>query len=265
MTWTLTVPRDRGDDADVVVAWCWAAGALGVEVRADVVAATFGDGPDAELAAGWAGATWAEDEDVDWQAAWRAGIEAVVAGDVEVVPTWLADTTPRVARYRLVLDPDRAFGSGHHDTTAGCLEALTALDLAGRSVLDVGTGTGILAMAAATMGASRVVAVDLDADAVEVARRNVTDAGLDIDVHVGSVGDVDTTFDVVVANLLTHTVLALADDLVAATVPGGTLVVSGVGAERARTVADALRTAGLTDVMTALRGEWAILHGTKPS
>lgn len=251
------LPRSRGDDPDVLAAWLWQAGATGVWVRHDEVEASF-DAVTDEVPAGGA---WRLVEDQDWLARWRESVQPMVAGDVEIVPTWLADTTPRVAPHRIVLDPGSAFGSGHHDTTAGCLEALADLELDGRSVLDVGTGTGILAMAAALAGARPVLAVDLDPDAVEVAERNVTAAGLDVVTQVGSMDVVTEVFDVVVANLLTHTVIALAEALVAAVAPGGVLVASGVGEARAPRVVDALTSAGLDDVTTTIRGEWAVIVG----
>lgn len=254
------LPRSRGDDPDVLAAWLWQAGATGVWIRPDEVEASF----DAVTDEVPDGGTWSVVADEDWLARWRESVQPIVAGDVEVVPTWLADTTPQVARHRIVLDPGNAFGSGHHETTAGCLEALADLDLEGRSVLDVGTGTGILAMAAAMAGAHPVLAVDLDPDAVEVAARNVTDAGLDVETRTGSMDVVDGAFDVVVANLLTHTVIALAEALVVATAPGGNLVVSGVGVPRAERVVEALRAAGAADVTTRERGEWAILVARRP-
>lgn len=255
---TYALPRDQADDPDLLAALLWLAGATAVQILPDAVEGTFAtvmaDVPD--------GGTWHEVPDQDWLALWREGIEVVIAGDVEVVPTWLDAATPHTAKHRLVLDPDQAFGSGHHDTTAGCLEAMSALDLVGRSVLDVGTGTGILAMAAVLAGATNVLAVDIDPNAVDVARRNADAAGLDMQTAVGSIGGVEGTWDVVLANLLTPTVLALADDLVAATASGGTLVVSGVGAERAPRVATALTEAGMAEVTTTIRGEWSILVAT---
>lgn len=261
MSHTYILPRVRGDDPDIAAAWLWAGGAEGVWIRSDAIEGTFAD-DDAEVPDG---GTWAEVIDQDWLARWREGIEPVIAGDVEIVPTWLADTTPRTARYRIVLDPDRAFGSGHHDTTAGCLEAMAGLALDGRSVLDIGTGTGVLAMAAWLGGARPVVGVDIDQGAVEVARRNAADAGMGIDVRPGSVSTDLGTFDVVLANLLTRTVIALADDLVGAVAPGGTLVVSGVGEERAPRAVAALLAAGAANVTTTVRGEWAILVATTRS
>lgn len=254
------VPRRHGDDPDVLAGRLWVAGAEGVWVRPDDVVAYFAstDAPVPD------GGRWEAVPEVDWAAAWREGIEPVSAGPFDVVPTWLADDHPEApGRVRLVLDPGRAFGSGHHDTTMGCLEALADLDLAGRSVLDVGTGTGVLAIAAARRGADPVAGVDVDPDAVEVARANATANGVTLDLHVGSVDAVDGTHDVVVANVLTQTIIDLAEALVAATAPDGWLVTSGIGIERAPRVVDALTAAGLADSTTRQRGEWAVVAGRR--
>lgn len=260
MTVQYVVPRRHGEDPDIVAAWLWVAGAQGVWVRPDDVVATFAS-TDALVPDG---GTWEDVPEVDWAAAWREGIEPVSAGPFDIVPTWLADDHPEASgRVRLVLDPGRAFGSGHHDTTMGCLEALAGLELAGRSVLDVGTGTGVLAIAAARRGAGPVTGVDVDLDAVEVARANAAANGVTLDLAVGSVDAVSGTHDVVVANVLTQTIIDLAGTLVAVTAPGGWLVTSGIGIERAPLVVDALTAAGLVDVTTRQRGEWAVVSGRR--
>ena len=252
------LPRTPGDDPDVLAGWLWVAGAEGVWVRPDDVVGYFAS-RDAGVPDG---GRWEDVEEVDWAARWREGIAPVAAGPFDVVPTWMAHDHPEQAgRVRLVLDPGRAFGSGHHDTTLGCLEALAELDLSGRSVLDVGTGTGVLAIAAARRGAAPVVGVDTDPDAIEVAAANVRANTVAVDLRTGSVDAVTGPFDVVVANVLTHTIIELADQLVAAVAPGGHLVTSGIGAERAGRVADALTAAGLAETAVRVRGEWAVVRG----
>lgn len=262
MTFQYTLPRAHGDDPDVIAARLWSAGPQGVWVRPDEVVGYFptedADVPD--------GGRWEPVADVDWTARWREGIEPVAAGPFDVVPTWLADDHPeQPGRVRIVIDPGRAFGSGHHDTTLGCLEALAALELDGRSVLDVGTGTGVLAIAAARRGATPVVGVDLDPDAIEAAAANADLNEVALDLSAGSVGAVDGEFDVVVANVLTHTIIDLAESLVAAVRPGGHLVTSGIGRDRADRAAGALTAAGLAEVTTRVRGGWAIVAGRRPA
>ena len=258
MTVQYVLDRGRADDPDVLAARLWLAGATGVWVRPDDVVGYFTD----DTAPVPEGGRWEEVDDVDWATRWLEDIEPVAAGPFDVVPTWLADDHPEQAgRVRIVLDPGRAFGSGHHATTTGCLEALAELDLHGASVLDVGTGTGVLAIAAMRRGAARAVAVDVDPDAIEVARANARANGVVLDLALGSVGAVTGPFDVVVANVLTHTILELADQLVAATAPGGHLVTSGIGAERGPRVADALAAAGCQGVDVRVRGEWCVVSG----
>ena len=205
--------------------------------------------------------TWAQVEDRDWNAEWKAGFDPVVVGAVSVVAPWHTDAEP--TRITLVVEPAQAFGTGHHETTTACLAALQELELGGRSVFDVGTGTGVLALAAKSLGAGRVLAVDIDPLAVRAAADNAQLNDLSIDVAKGSAdAAAGEQFDVVVANIDTATVTALAPSLVAALRPGGAFIGSGVSNERSEEALAALRGAGLT--VTARPGrEWALLRGER--
>ncbi len=270
--WAATIPVRAGDRtaSELLTARLWVGGARGTWERPGALVAWFDRPPDALdgalVAALPVGTTWAREPDVDHVAAWRAAARPVRAGAVEIVPEHLADDhdTP-AGLHRILLDPGQAFGSGHHDTTAGCLEVLAELDLRGRTVLDVGTGTGILAIAAAKQGAERVLGVDTDPHAVVVAGTNARANDVAIDLAVGSLDDVEGRFDVVLANLLTATLLELADDLAGSLVPMGWLVASGVGAARGPVVAEALADAGLVDVEVRERGEWVVLVARAPA
>jgi len=268
--WIAIVAVPPGEDAEVVAAHLWQAGALGLRDRGRELEAWFERGPDGsdptEAVPGiGTDVAWRFEPTVDHLEAWRRSATPVAAGLIDIVPHHHAgvhDTAP--GRHRILLDPGQAFGSGHHATTAGCLDAMADADLAGRSVLDVGTGTGVLAMAAVLQGGDPVVGVDTDPEAVSVAGRNAADNDLHLDLRVGSVSDVDGHWDVVLANLLTHTLVALAGDLHAATAPGGLLIASGVGTPRAGTVADALATAGYVDVDVRTHGDWVVLIARRP-
>ncbi|MBW3658754.1 MAG: 50S ribosomal protein L11 methyltransferase [Actinobacteria bacterium] len=256
-----TLPRPP-DGAELATAQLWAADAIGVWERPDALVAWFPERRDDVPPGG----RWEAEEDRDWQEEWKAGITPVTAGRFLVVPTWLADEVGGApGQLRIVLDPGRAFGSGHHATTTQCLELLQELDLTGRRVLDVGTGTGILAIGAALLGAGEVLAVDVDPEAVDVARENAARNDVDVATAVGSADADDGTFDVVLANLVTDTVVALAPQLVARVRPGGALIASGVADERATRAVTALTDVGLDEPRLVSREGWTALVGRRPA
>jgi ribosomal protein L11 methyltransferase len=263
---TATAPTHRvelpvgPEAAEVAAASLWAAGALGVWERAGHLVAWFTAPVDLAGRPGLppAAPAWSVEPARDWQAAWKATIGPVRAGRTVIVPSWLvAGHEPAPGELTLVLDPGQAFGSGHHATTALCLEALDRLDLTGASVADVGCGTGVLAIAAARLGAAAVLAVDLDPDAVAVTRANAERNQAEVTARVGSVDTLPGTVDVVVANLVTDVLVGLAPALVAAT--RRTLVVSGIAAERADLVVAALQAAGARIERREERDGWIVL------
>ena len=201
---------------------------------------------------------WEEIPDRDWHAQWRAGLRPVVAGRWTVTPSWHATGDDD----ELVIDPGQAFGTGHHETTAWCLRAIDELALSGRRVLDLGTGSGVLAIAAARRGAW-VVAVDIDPLAVEAAVANARRNRVTVDVRRGGADAVaGEHFDVVLANLDSATLCRSAGTLAGLLTPDGTLIASGVGNERQVTVTAALRAAGL-DVSASAGTEWSLLRARR--
>jgi ribosomal protein L11 methyltransferase len=250
-----TTPQDREVDA----ARLWAAGAVGVWERPGELVAWFATPTDAVPAGG----RWELEADRDWQAEWKATVRPVTAGRVVIVPTWLADDhVPARDELTLILDPGRAFGTGHHATTTMCLELLDELELEGRTLADVGCGSGVLAIAAARRGA-RVVAVDVDPDAIEVTRENAERNGAALEARHGSVDVLDRTHEVVIANLLTDTVAALADELTRAC--SRTLVVSGIASDRREVALGPLREAGWELIEVLERDGWVAARGRPPT
>jgi ribosomal protein L11 methyltransferase len=163
--------------------------------------------------------------DENWAARSQADLHAIRVGDVVVAPPWDVPQDGIV----IIIQPSMGFGTGHHATTRLCLSALQQLDVKGRSVIDVGTGSGVLAIAATRLGATPVVAVDDDADAVQAARENVAlnDAAA-IDLRTADLRrDAFPAFDVVVANLTGGLLIQAAARLQDLARPGGHLVLSG--------------------------------------
>src|SRR5258705_5989311 len=166
--------------------------------------------------------------DEDWAARSQAALRAIHVGGLIVAPPWDIPVGSGVSR-TIVIQPSMGFGTGHHATTRLCLAALQQLDLQGRSVIDVGTGSGVLAIAARRLGASGVLGIDDDADAITAAEENValnheSRIALEVaDLCASKIGQ----FDVVIANLTGGLLISTAERLQSFAVSGGRLVLSG--------------------------------------
>jgi ribosomal protein L11 methyltransferase len=170
-------------------------------------------------------------EDEDWAARSQASLRAVQVGRVIVAPPWDAPVT-------VIVQPSMGFGTGHHATTRLCLAALQQLDLRGKTVIDVGTGSGVLAIAASLLGAANVIGVDDDADAVGAARGNLAlNAKARVTLQVGDLREMESAnADVVLANLTGALLVSAADRLTQLTDSGGRLILSGFLAREERDV-----------------------------
>ena len=167
--------------------------------------------------------------DDNWAARSQAALRAVRVGAIVVSPPWdVPDPAPAGALIIVIL-PSMGFGTGHHATTRLCLGALQAVELDGRSVIDVGTGSGVLAIAADRLGASTVVGFDDDADAVAAARDNLAlNPQVKVSLEVGDLRAVGRlAYDVVLANLTGGLLIAASTPLRNLTKPGGRLILSG--------------------------------------
>lgn len=181
--------------------------------------------------------------DDDWARRTQADLPAVRVGRVIIAPPWDLPKSSAPGDVVVVIEPSRGFGTGHHQSTRLCLVLLQARDLTRQRVLDVGTGSGVLAITAAKLGAPYVSAIDNDPDAIENARENIAANGVEavvqahvVDFTTGSAGSAD----LVTANL-TGTLLARhAGDLVRLVRPGGTLIASGFNIEEKHFVENAL-------------------------
>ena len=209
--------------------------------------------------------------EADWAEAWKAHFPVLRVGRrVVIKPTW--------RRHRaapddvvLALDPGMAFGTGLHPTTRLCLAALEGLaergSLDGGRVLDVGCGSGILAIAAAKLGASSVFAVDTDPIAADATTANAKRNGLArrIAARHGSLPTSETPFDLVLANLIASVLVALAPLLRDELRPGGTILASGIFVDREADVLAAFEGVGLAVTARSTEGEWVALEAVRGS
>lgn len=191
---------------------------------------------------------------------WRAhAVVTWIERDLAVVPAWLDAELPDDV-IRLDIDPGATFGLGDHPTTVLSARLLRQVWWPGATVLDVGTGSGILAVLAARLGATYVRAVDINPASVAVTRANAQANGVSgvIDVSTTPLGEVDEPADVVVANLLAPALIDEADDLRRLTKPAGTLIISGILADAHEHVLEALRP--LRPVTTLTSDGWAAVQ-----
>jgi ribosomal protein L11 methyltransferase len=198
-----------------------------------------------------------EVSDEDWAARSQQNLQPVSVGRITIVPAPTSLTSP--TRYSIVITPSMGFGTGHHATTRLCLAALQVLDLSGTDVLDVGTGSGVLAIAAVRLGADRALGIDVDPDAIQSAEENLQ---LNGDPQVSfAIADVTAAqfppADIVLANLTGSMLVKCADRLLASTRGGGTLVLSGVLSDEGDRVREAFSTAAL--LQRTHEDEWVCL------
>ncbi|HEU4687009.1 MAG TPA: 50S ribosomal protein L11 methyltransferase [Vicinamibacterales bacterium] len=187
--------------------------------------------------------------DENWAARSQASLRAVRVGAIVVAPPWDLPRDSSDGTIRIVVEPSMGFGTGHHATTRLCLAALQRLDLKERSVLDVGTGSGVLAIAASLLGSSDVTGIDDDADAVASAQKNLElNAGANVTLLVGDLRSTRLpAADVVVANLTGGLLVAAAGTIQSMATRGGRLILSGLMASEEQ------------DVLVAFAG-WIVEH-----
>ena len=192
----------------------------------------------------------------DWLAEWKQSWQPVEVGRFIIAPPW-SDIADAHDRLIIRIEPGMAFGTGTHETTRLCLNAIQKY-FAGGSFLDVGTGTGILAIAAAKLGA-RIEACDTDADAIEIARENarVNNVADQINFWVGSIDEATASADLVCANLTADVIVGIARTLVSLTC--GKLILSGILETQVEMVRAALGDCGISEVEIEQDGEWVAL------
>jgi ribosomal protein L11 methyltransferase len=201
--------------------------------------------------------------DRDWLAEWKKGYEPVEIGQrLLIAPSWKIDQVKNADRVVIQIDPGMAFGTGTHETTRSCLEMLEKY-WQGGSLLDVGTGTGILAIAAIKLHpCSRVAGLDVDPQAIEVANENASINGVadDIELEVNRLSSYQgQEFDVVLANLTADMIEKLANEFPLVIKPQGILIVSGILGDQSAETQTVLTNRKLTLIESKPDGEWVTM------
>jgi ribosomal protein L11 methyltransferase len=202
-----------------------------------------------------------------WAESWKAHFKPQpMTPRLVVKPTW-CDYVPEPGQQVIELDPGMAFGTGTHPTTAMCVQLLEQHLRPGDTLLDVGTGSGILLIAAAKLGAGRLTGVDLDPTAITVARANLVQNAIAADRYELICGHlieaVSGTYDIVVANILADIVVELLDDVASVLEPGGRFICSGIIHAQKEMVRRAMADHGFDKVTVAELGEWLAFAGEK--
>lgn len=198
----------------------------------------------------------------DWAVSWRQFFGVVdPGGRIVIVPSWLQHE-PRPGQLPIRLDPGQAFGTGHHETTRLCLAALESHVSPGSTVLDIGTGSGVLAIAATVLGAAAVDALDIDPVAAEIARANIAANGCAhrVTVSAGPLQSPARAYDVVVANISTEANIGLAPLFAPAVGGGGILLLSGILAVDVPRVRAAVEPRGFALAALRFERDWCLLE-----
>jgi len=223
---------------------------------------------------------WKEVDDEDWATAWKQYFKPLRVSDrLTIKPTW-EEYEAGEGEIILELDPGMAFGTGTHATTALCLRTLEKVIQGGEDVIDVGTGSGILAIAAAKLGARHVLALDLDPVSVSSATENTLLNGLQDRITIklsdllqvltetreagSSALGVQLPVQVVVANILAEIIMLFIQDVYDALVSGGVYIVSGIIKSKQETVQDGLTAAGFVVTEVNEDQDWVVLVARKP-
>lgn len=216
-----------------------------------------------------------ETEDIDWMNNWKAFFHQFYIDDLLVIPSWEEVKDEDRNKKILHIDPGTAFGTGMHDTTQLCIRQIKKFLTPETTLLDVGSGSGILAILALMYGAKKAVGTDLDPCAAEAVRQNMEANGIRQEDFTMMIGNIITEkevqdkvgylcYDIVVANILANVLVELTPVIMAQLKPGGVYITSGIIQEKEACVAEAVQRAGLEIVEVTRQGEWISITARKP-
>ena len=198
--------------------------------------------------------------DRDWNESWKMGFVPIDVGNrFTIIPPW---EQPKSGRINLIIDPAMAFGTGHHETTRSCLVLMEKYSMTNRkkSFLDVGTGTGILAIAASKLGFHRVLAIDTDPIAVDAAKKNAAlNQTASIEIRECSIANLIDEFDFIAANIISSVLESLAPLIAKHVKHGGIVVLSGILEGQDKEVLSAMTQAGFSLLDRYPDGKWISL------
>jgi ribosomal protein L11 methyltransferase len=272
MTWWAIDVRTAPERRDGMTAWLVARTGHAVEERDDGTLVTFApdeasaDALVTELAREVDGSARTERrqlQPIDWSTQWREGLSARRFGRLTVVPSWQPEAATPDA-HTVVLDPESAFGSGEHGSTRAALTLLEQLLLPGQLVLDLGSGSGILAIAAVKLGAARAIGIEVDPEANQVASRNVSRNAVQgrvelLDGDAGILAPLAGPAGLILSNILRTANTALLPAIAAALIVGGLAIFSGMEQAEAPEFRRVLRDGGFVVVQETLdAGWWAV-------
>jgi len=199
----------------------------------------------------------------DWANAWKQYYHPLTIGRIVIQPSWEPAEHVDAGAVVITLDPGMAFGTGTHPSTAMCLRMLQQIDLKQKVVWDVGTGSGLLAIAAAKLGAKEVQAVDIDPVAVEVCSQNTQLNQVKVHCQHGSLGQLSGTADVIVANIVADVIIELLPKAVAKLSEDGLFITSGIIDTRADDVKTAAEAYGMVVDEELRESDWVCLSFRK--
>ena len=269
MSWWAIDVRTAPERRNGMTAWLVARTGQAVEERDDGTLVTFA--PD-EAAAAALVTQLSQEVDatarterrpldsVDWSTQWREGLGSRRFGRLTVVPSWLPEAS-NADPHTVVLDPESAFGSGEHGSTRAALTLLEQLLRPGQLVLDLGSGSGILAIAAVKLGAARAIGIENDPEANRVAQRNADRNGVSDTVQLlegdaGLLAPLAGPADLILSNILRHANTALLPAIAAALTPVGLAIFSGMEQSEAPEFRQALLDAGFTPIEETIDSGW---------
>lgn len=206
--------------------------------------------------------TLKEIDDEDWRNNWKSFYSTMEIGKrFTIKPTW-EEYENVDNRFVLEIDPGMAFGTGGHETTKMCLENLEKYLTPGDNVLDIGSGSGILAIASRFLGAKTVIGTDLEEQTIKIAKENARLSGVDIEFRISDLfSNVDEKADLIVANIVAEVLVLLLADIDKHLKPGGYFICSGIIEERSKLVEDALLANNFEIIDKSMENEWVSLVG----